>query len=110
MSSRGPSSSGMQAPGAWAPVVPAQVERRPQVHELPWSQLRWTQAPGAWAPVVPAQVETGPRCVGSRGSTQGPSGCGARALVAPQNMEFSWTRDRTRVLCIGRQIPVLCTT
>ena len=69
MGSRGPSSGGTQAPGAWAPVVPAQVEGRPQVHGLPWSQLRWnagpgcvgsrgpssggTQAPGAWAPVAP---------------------------------------------------------
>ena len=69
-------SSRTQALGAWAPVVPAQVEHRPWVHGLPWSQLRWnagpgcmgsrgpssggTQALGAWAPVVPAQVERRP--------------------------------------------------
>ena len=53
-----------------------------------------TQALGAWASAVPAQ---------------GPRSCGARALVAPQNLESSWTRDRTLVLCIGRQILVPCT-
>ena len=54
MDSRGPSSGGTQALGAWAPMIPALVERRPQVHGLPWSQLWWN---------------TGPRCMGSCGSS-----------------------------------------
>ena len=55
MGSRGPSSGGTQAPGAWAPVVPAQVDtgprcmgscgpssggNRPQVRGLPWLHTR----------------------------------------------------------------------
>ena len=48
--------------------------------------------------------------------------CGAQALeprlqslwhmglVALQHVESSWPRDRTRVLCIGRQIPIHYTT
>ena len=48
--------------------------------------------------------------------------CGAQALeprlqsswhmglVALQHVESSWTRDRTRVLCIARQIPIHYTT
>ena len=31
-------------------------------------------------------------------------------LVAPQHVESSWTRDRTCVPCIGRQILIHCTT
>ena len=32
--------------------------------------------------------------------------CGARTLVAPRHVESCWTRDRTRVSCIGRWIPI----
>ena len=31
-------------------------------------------------------------------------------LVAPRQVESSWTRDRTHVPCIGRQIFIHCTT
>ena len=32
------------------------------------------------------------------------SGCGTMALVDLQHVASSWTRDRTRVSCTGRQI------
>ena len=38
------------------------------------------------------------------------SSCGTRALVAPQHVESSWTRDRTHVLCTGRWILIHCAT
>ena len=31
-------------------------------------------------------------------------------LVAPQHVESSWTRERTRVLCIGRRFLIHCAT
>ena len=36
--------------------------------------------------------------------------CGPRDLVAPWHVGSSWTMDRTHVHCIGRQIPIPCTT
>ena len=38
------------------------------------------------------------------------SRCGAWALVDPQHVGWSQTKDRTRVPCSGRQIPIHCTT
>ena len=36
--------------------------------------------------------------------------CGTRALVAPQHVESSWTRDQTHVPCTGRWILIHCAT
>ena len=37
-------------------------------------------------------------------------GSTAEASVALQLVEFSWTRDQTCIPCIGRRIPIHCTT
>ena len=41
---------------------------------------------------------------------QGLSPGGSRALVALRHVESSWTRDQTCVPCLGRRIPIHCTS
>ena len=36
--------------------------------------------------------------------------CGSQALVAPQHVESSWTRNRTLCPCIGRWVLIHCAT
>ena len=61
----------------------------------------WFSCCGAWASVVAAhQLSTH----GSRALKHRLSSCSAWALVAPQHVRFSQTRDWTRVPCMGRWI------
>ena len=80
---------------------------------------------GAWASHCGGFSCCGARALGTRASVVvvcGLSSCGLRALehrlsslwrmglVAPWHVESSWTRDRTHVPCIGRQILNHCAT
>ena len=47
---------------------------------------------------------------GSRALERRLSSCGDMGLVAPRHVGSSWTRDRTHVPCIGRQILNHCAT
>ena len=64
------------------------------------------RALGAWAPAV---VAHGLSSCGLRALERRLSSCGAR-LVAPWHVEFSRTRARTRVSCLGRRILNHCAT
>ena len=62
---------------------------------------------GAWASIVVARRLQQLWLMGSRTQAQQ---LWCMGLVAPRHMGSSWTRDRTRVPCIGRQILNHCAT
>ena len=63
--------------------------------------------PGPWARGLQQSLRwpRSLRNLGPQGSLA--AACGS---VAPQHLKSSWTRDGTHVPCVGRQVPIHCTT
>ena len=63
--------------------------------------------PGPWARRLQQSLRwpLSLRSLGPQGSLA--AACGS---VAPQHLKSSWTRDGTHVPCVGRQVPIHCST